>query len=257
MGHVRQASSRTRCRPRGASALGGVVPIRPASRPDRHDTPRGPPPTPSTAPRTGTRTTPGPTAPGAVRRGRPRHRHVPGGHRLRNRWRPPGRTPTPTGVGLLRDRGVRHHGLHHRRLRHRGLRHRRVRHSPRTHTGAYDATAWNSGAAPGDTAYEPEQTSHAPYERRSGRRRPRPEGPAEAEPHGGSAGARRVRHLRARRPRPRLRPGRRAGAGKGNREPDGGDGSPAPHPVEPRREPVPPPRATGPAAATPPSVPPC
>ncbi|WP_406392750.1 peptidoglycan DD-metalloendopeptidase family protein [Streptomyces sp. NBC_00887] len=34
-------------------------------------------------------------------------------------------------------------------------------------TGAYDATAWNTGATPENTAYAPEQTSHPSYEHRS------------------------------------------------------------------------------------------
>jgi len=34
-------------------------------------------------------------------------------------------------------------------------------------TGAYDATAWNTGATPENAAYAPEQTSHAAYEHQS------------------------------------------------------------------------------------------
>ncbi|MFD4017023.1 peptidoglycan DD-metalloendopeptidase family protein [Streptomyces sindenensis] len=47
-------------------------------------------------------------------------------------------------------------------------------------TGAYDATAWNSDATPGDTAYEPEQTSHSLYEQQPADATA-PEGPAEAD----------------------------------------------------------------------------
>lgn len=86
-------------------------------------------------------------------------------------------------------------------------------------TGAYDATAWNSAATPGESAYEPEQTSHSLYEQQpadvtAAEASAEPDGTAE-EPEADPSSTAAFAVLA-----PDAAP-----------EPDAGDGFPAPHPV--------------------------
>ncbi|WP_103531677.1 peptidoglycan DD-metalloendopeptidase family protein [Streptomyces sp. SM11] len=86
-------------------------------------------------------------------------------------------------------------------------------------TGAYDATAWNSAATPGESAYEPEQTSHSLYEQQSAdatapEASDEPDGTPE-EPEAGLSSTAAFAVLA-----PDAAP-----------EPDAADGFPAPHPV--------------------------